>query len=141
MIAPYIVKIVGTFGQEKRWQLGVPSSYQHPMAPSDTLLDPKSIAQQGGGLRTSCLEEDFPEERRETKLSVESVVSMSEEQAKEDVEGEERNDGVFDVSESESSGTEVINGVISSHILHVLLLYTTGLYRMTIIMSPCCNLT
>ena len=113
------------------------------MAPSDTLLDPKSIAQHGGGLRTSCLEEDFPEERRETKLSVESVVSMSEEQAKEDVEGEERNDGVFDVSESESSGTEVINGVISSHIhniLHVVLLYTTGLYRMTVV-SPCCNLT
>lgn len=35
--------MLGTFGQEKRWQLGVPSTYQHPLSPSDTLqLEPTS---------------------------------------------------------------------------------------------------
>lgn len=41
----FFFQIIGTFGQEKRWQLGVPSTYQHPLAPSDTLLDPSNTTQ------------------------------------------------------------------------------------------------
>lgn len=43
------------FGQETQWHLGEPSSYQHPLGPTDVLLDPLSIprvAQLPGGQAT-----------------------------------------------------------------------------------------
>ena len=35
--------LLGTLGQEKQWWLGDASTYQHPLAPVDVLLDPLSI--------------------------------------------------------------------------------------------------
>ena len=34
---------VGTFGQPNIWEITSPSSYQHPMAPYDVLVDPLSV--------------------------------------------------------------------------------------------------
>ena len=34
----------GTFGQEKEWSLGVPSSYQHPLNSRDLLLHTEATA-------------------------------------------------------------------------------------------------
>lgn len=35
--------LVGTFGQDKPWQLGNNRTYQHPVAPKDVLLDPMTL--------------------------------------------------------------------------------------------------
>ena len=35
--------LVGTFGQPNIWDIALPSSYQHPMAPYDVLVDPLSV--------------------------------------------------------------------------------------------------
>eukprot|EP00794_Sanderia_malayensis_P006938 gene6938-7717_t len=34
---------VGTFGQPNLWEISTPSTYQHPMAPYDVLVDPLSV--------------------------------------------------------------------------------------------------
>lgn len=34
---------IGTFGQPLKWDIYDSSSYQHPMAPYDVLVDPESI--------------------------------------------------------------------------------------------------
>lgn len=39
----YFLLRLGTLGQEKQWWLGDASTYQHPLAPVDVLLDPLSI--------------------------------------------------------------------------------------------------
>ena len=33
----------GTFGQPNVWDITTPTSYQHPMAPYDVLVDPLSV--------------------------------------------------------------------------------------------------
>ena len=35
--------VKGTLGQPKLWDLKLPSSYQHPMAPYDVLVDPGTL--------------------------------------------------------------------------------------------------
>ena len=37
------ILVAGTFGQEKPWQLGMSSTYQHPLAPKDVLFDPLTL--------------------------------------------------------------------------------------------------
>ena len=39
----YVSFIKGTLGQPKHWDIYDPSTYQHPMAPYDVLVDPVSI--------------------------------------------------------------------------------------------------
>lgn len=34
---------IGTFGQPNVWDITAPSTYQHPMAPYDVLVDPLSV--------------------------------------------------------------------------------------------------
>ena len=95
----------GTFGQEKRWQLGVPSTYQHPLAPSDTLTDPSSMTQLDEKLERSSLKETAANGRSDGgkeggELSVESVVSFVSEESRGEEEGEEAS------SDFRLSGTE-----------------------------------
>ena len=120
----------GTFGQEKRWQLGVPSTYQHPLAPSDTLLDPTSITQLEKRLERSSLKLDTPatttattkgdgqdvsdRHREAADLSVESVISIHEspepvgrKRGGEKLEGEKNTTSVINLAELETRNSEV----------------------------------
>lgn len=121
--------IIGTFGQEKRWQLGVPSTYQHPLAPSDTLLDPTNITQLENRLeRSSLIKFDTPatattaattegnsdRHQEAGELSVESVVSVHESPKPEEGERDggkerEKSSSVINlhVAELETNSTEV----------------------------------
>ena len=38
-----MVYLPGTFGQDQKWKLGDPSTYQHPLAPKDVLMDQDSL--------------------------------------------------------------------------------------------------
>ena len=117
-------QIVGTFGQEKRWQLGVPSTYQHPLAPGDTLLDPLNITQLEK--RSSSLKRlDTPaaatttaamvttevserhKEASRAELSVDSVVSIHESLPPEPKE--RKRGGEASVEGGEKSTSGVIN--------------------------------
>lgn len=122
-------QIVGTFGQEKRWQLGVPSTYQHPLAPSDTLLDPSNITQlerssslkrldtPAAATTTAAMvategdgQSEVSERHKEAsraELSVESVVSIHESSPPEPKE--RKRGGEASVEGGEKSTSSVIN--------------------------------
>lgn len=59
---------LGTFGQEGRWRLGDPATYQHPLSPSDVLLDPQTVPEI----------ESPEEEAQDTDKTVETQRSLHE---------------------------------------------------------------
>ena len=108
----------GSFGQEQRWQLGVPSTYKHPLAPRDTLVDKSNMSlleerllQVGNKVDEAATASRGTsggggDDRggRDEELTVDSFVSMG---GGEKERGDrERSTSVVDLSESEST-TEV----------------------------------
>ena len=73
----FLLLLLGTLGQEKQWWLGDASTYQHPLAPLDVLMDPLSVPDVRSASRLVRDERESPEQRQRwqsggTVLDVES---------------------------------------------------------------------
>ena len=73
----FLLLLLGTLGQEKQWWLGDASTYQHPLAPLDVLMDPLSVPDVRSASRLVRDERESPQQRQRwqsggTVLDVES---------------------------------------------------------------------
>ena len=79
----FLLLHVGTLGQEKQWWLGDASTYQHPLAPVDVLLDPLSIPEMRCASQLVKDEErESPEQRWQGGSTVLDVENEEEEEVR-----------------------------------------------------------